>query len=264
MNAPIRILIVDDEPLARRSIRALLEGDRTVSIAGECASGDEALDALRAGGIDLVFLDIQMPGATGLDVLAQLDPASLPAIIFVTAFDAYAVRAFEVRSVDYLLKPYSDERFSQALERAKSEIALRDTAATQARLLGLLEELRASSAPRSPHGYLTRLLLRSTGRVLMVALDDVDWIEADGDYARLTAAGKQHLLRETFAELEYRLDPEAFVRIHRSYIVRIDRIRELRPQSNGDYRIYLRDGTQLPLSRTYREQVLARLGGSPA
>jgi two-component system LytT family response regulator len=263
MTEPLRALIVDDEPLARRSIRALLAGDAAIAVAGECANGAEALAMIRAGGIDLLFLDIQMPGMTGFELLEALSPAPLPAVIFVTAFDEFALRAFEVQSVDYLLKPFDDDRFYKALARAKAEVSRRDVASTQRKLLGLLEELRGGAAAPARGGYLSRLMLRSTGRVLMVGVDDIDWIEADGDYARLTTGGKQHLLRETFSELEQHLDPGAFVRIHRSYIVRIDRIRELRPQSNGDYRVYLRDGTQLPLSRTYREQVLALLGGSP-
>jgi two-component system LytT family response regulator len=261
MSGPVRLLIVDDEPLARASIRALLEDQEGVIVAGECADGPSALAALRAGGVDAVFLDVQMPGMTGFEVLEALDPERLPVVVFVTAYDAYAVRAFDVRSIDYLLKPYTDERFYQALGRAKEACASRDASQANRMIIDLLAELRAGAL--APAGeYLERVMIRSTGRVLLVPVAEIDWIEAEGDYARLMAGGKAHLLRETVASLEGRLDPAAFLRIHRSYIVRIDRIRELRPQSNGDYRVYLKDGTQLPLSRTYREQALTVLGRS--
>ncbi len=260
MTDLLRVLIVDDEPLARKSIRLLLGPDATVAVVGECPGGTEALAAIRGGGVDLVFLDIQMPGMSGFEVLAALDPDVRPLVIFVTAFDQYAVRAFEVHSLDYLLKPFDDERFAVALGRAKAQYARRDFAATSKRLVALLEELKDRPAVASaPGSYPERFAVRSTGRVTMVPVDDIDWFEADGDYARFTVGGKQKLLRETFGRLEERLDPTKFVRIHRSYIVRIGRIRELRSESNGDYRILLHDGTTLPLSRTYREHVLALL-----
>jgi two-component system LytT family response regulator len=232
-----------------------------ILIAGEGADGPAALASLGAGGVDIVFLDVQMPGMTGFEVLEALEPDKIPVIVFVTAYDSYAVRAFDVRSIDYLLKPYTDERFAQALGRAKGECAARSGTGTNRMILELLAELRAGAG--TPAGaFLERVMIRSTGKVLLVPVAEIDWIEAEGDYARLMAGGKQHLLRETVASLEGRLDPAAFLRIHRSYIVRIDRIRELRPQSNGDYRVYLKDGTQLPLSRTYREQALSVLGRS--
>lgn len=257
---PLRTLIVDDEPLARTSIRVLLDGDGSVAIVGECSNGSEALEFLRKNRVDLLFLDIQMPGMSGFEVLEALSPAPLPTVIFVTAFDQYALRAFDVQSLDYLLKPFDDERFYRSLARAKARHAEHDVAATNRTLIALLEDLKARGGAAAGDGaYLSRLLVRSTGRVTMVGVDDIEWIEADGDYARLSTKGKHHLLRETFGELERRLDPAAFVRTHRSFIVRIDRIKELKAQSNGDYRILLHDGTQLPLSRTYREQVLQLL-----
>jgi len=257
---PLRVLIVDDEPLARNSIRLLLAEDPSVAVVGECSDGKEALAALRKGGVDLLFLDIQMPGMSGFDVLEALDPEARPLVIFVTAFDHYAVRAFDVHSLDYLLKPFDDERFALALSRAKAQHERRDFAATSRRLVALLEELKGRErAGAPPAAYPRRFAVRSTGRVTMVSVDDIDWFEAEGDYARFTIHGKPQLLRETFRELEERLDPALFVRIHRSYIVRIGRIRELKAQSNGDYRVFLHDGTVLPLSRTYREQVLTLL-----
>ena len=260
MTRQYRVLIADDEPLARASVRTLLAQDGEIAVVGECEDGPSTLAALRSGGVDILFLDIQMPGMTGLDVLASIEAEALPATVLVTAFDEYAVRAFELRSLDYLLKPFSDDRFRQALRRAKDDHDQRRKGVADERILALLEDLRSSTMPGTAGtGYLDRIVIRSTGKVVLVPIAEIERIEAEGDYARIVTKDKSHLLRETVASLSERLDPALFLRIHRSYIVPIDRIRELRPQSNGDYRVHLVDGVQLPLSRTYREQVLSTL-----
>ena len=256
----IRTLIVDDEPLARRNLRVLLEKDPQIEIVDECRNGREAVKAINALAPDLIFLDIQMPELDGFDVLARVGPERIQAIIFVTAFDQYALKAFEVHALDYLLKPFDDERFAFALRRAKSQIEAREINRVSKRLLALLEEResqRESSAVEK--SYLTRLMIKASGRVVLLKVGEIDFIEADGNYAKLHVGRKAHLLREKMHDLEGRLDPAKFVRIHRSIIVNLDRIKELHPHFNGDYIVVLEDGRQLRLSRTRRENLEARL-----
>jgi two-component system LytT family response regulator len=250
----IRTLIVDDEPLARARIRTLLDSEPDVSVVGECGDGRDAVAVLRAQQPDLVFLDVQMPVLDGFGVVEAVGPERLPALIFVTAHDRYALRAFEVHALDYLLKPFDRERFRGAVARARDRLARADRAAADRQLLALLEEVRA--ARQAPQ----RLAVKEDGRVFFVRLEDVDWIEAAGNYVRLHVAAAVHLLRETMTALEERLPPERFVRIHRSAIVQIDRIRELEPWFHGDYRVLLHDGTALTLSRGYRPKLQERLG----
>ena len=245
----IRALVVDDEPLARQRIRKLLAHDAEVETIGECADGYEALAAINSHAPDLVFLDVQMPELDGFDVLARLDDARLPLVVFVTAYDQYALRAFEVSAVDYLLKPFDRRRFATALTRAKSRlVAGRETELTE-RTLALLEELRARTS------HLERLMIKSGGRAFFLKTDEIDWIEAEGKYVRLHAARESYLLREAIGSLEAQLDPKKFLRIHRSTIVNIDRVRELQPWFHQDYRVILRDGTELILSRSCRKKL---------
>ena len=261
MPERIRTLIVDDEPLARRNLRVLLEKDPQIEIVDECRNGREAVKAINATSPDLIFLDIQMPELDGFDVLARVGPERIQAIIFVTAFDQYALQAFEVHALDYLLKPFDDERFAFALRRAKAQIEAREINRVSKRLLALLEERESQRSESSigDRGYLTRLMIKASGRVVLLKVGEIDFIEADGNYAKLHVGRKAHLLREKMHDLEGRLDPAKFVRIHRSVIVNLDRIKELHPHFNGDYIVILEDGRQLRLSRTRRENLEARL-----
>lgn len=259
MTAKIRTLIVDDEPLARRNLRVLLEKDPQIEIVDECRNGHEAVKAINTHSPALIFLDIQMPEMDGFDVLAHVGPEQIQAIIFVTAFDQYALKAFEVHALDYLLKPFDDERFTRALERAKSQIAAREIDQLSERLLALLEDRKSERKGDEQPKFLTRLMIKTSNRMMLLKVEDIDFIEADGNYAKLHAGRKTHLLREKMNDLEGRLDPAKFVRIHRSVIVNLDRIKEMHPHFNGDYIVVLDDGRQLRLSRSRREQLEARL-----
>jgi two-component system, LytTR family, response regulator len=258
MSEKIRTLIVDDEPLARRNLRVLLEKDPRIEIVDECRNGREAVKAINTLSPDLIFLDIQMPEMDGFDVLAHVGPEHIQAIIFVTAFDQYALKAFDVHALDYLLKPFDDERFAHALQRAKAQIEAREINRLSKRLLALLEE-RESERKVDRKSYLTRLMIKDAGRMTLLKVDDIDFIEADGNYAKLHAGRKAHLLREKMNDLEGRLDPAKFVRIHRSIIVNLERIKEMHPHFNGDYIVVLDNGRQLRMSRTRREHLEARL-----
>ena len=250
----IRALVIDDEPLAREMIREMLSDDPEVEIIGECINGHEAVAAIRAHAPDLLFLDVQMPELGGFAVLEALEAEHIPFVIFVTAYDQYAVRAFEVHALDYLLKPFDRERFEAAWQRAKAQIRRERTANLDQRILALLEEIKA--APK----YLERLVIKTGGRVFFLETDDIYWIEAEGNYVRIHNGQKSYLLRETISGLEAQLDPKKFLRIHRSAIVKIDRIQELQPWFHGEYRVILHNGTQLTLSRNYRENLQEALG----
>jgi two-component system LytT family response regulator len=252
----IRALIVDDEPLARQKLRRLLRRDPDVDIVGDCASGQEAVAAIQAHAPDVVFLDVQMPGMDGFAVLHSLDAGPMPLVIFVTAYDQYALRAFEVHAVDYLLKPFDRDRFEKALQHAKARIRTERGDALTHRTLALLQELKAQSK------YLDRLVIKAGGRVFFLKCDDIDWVEAEGKYVRLHVGKESYLLREAISHLEAQLDPKRFLRIHRSTIVHIDRIRELQPWFHNEYRVILRDGTQLMLSRDRRKMLGELLGSS--
>jgi two-component system LytT family response regulator len=245
----IRTLIVDDEPLARQRLRALLAGAADFDLIGECGDGDEAVTAIGEHGPDLVFLDVQMPGRDGLGVVAALDPERLPAFIFVTAYDRYALQAFEVQALDYLLKPFDRDRFEKALERARAAVRRGPSPDAGHQLRALIEEMKPGRK------FLERILIKSGSRVLFLKVEELDWIEAAGNYLRLHVGAEMHLLRETMNALETRLDPARFLRIHRSTIVNIDRIQEFQPLFHGDYAVLLRDGTQLTLSRGYRQKL---------
>jgi len=252
--ALIRTLVVDDEPLARGVIREMLEDDPEVEIIGECINGHEAIAAIQELSPDLLFLDVQMPELGGFAVLEALKTERMPFVIFVTAYDQYAVRAFEVHALDYLLKPFDRERFEAAWQRAKNQIKKERETEREQRILALLEELKAG--PK----YLERLVVKTGGRVFFEDTDDIYWIEAEGNYVRVHNEQKSYLLRETISGLEAQLDPKKFLRIHRSAIVKIDRIQELQPWFHGEYRVILHNGTQLTLSRNYRENLQEVLG----
>jgi two-component system LytT family response regulator len=259
----IRVLVVDDEPLARDKIREMVRRDPEVEVVGECGSGAEALEAVREKSPDLLLLDVQMPELGGFEVLEALKGEErAPAVIFVTAYDQYAVRAFEVHALDYLLKPFDRERFETALGRAKAHLRGGDAPAPAGsngldqRILDLLEQLRAEKR------YAERVVVREAGRVFFLETDEIDWVEAEGNYINIHTAKKSHLLRETISGLEAQLDPRKFVRIHRSAIVNIGRIKELQPWTHGEYHVILRDGTRLTLSRNYRDNLRNVLGNS--
>lgn len=250
----IRALIVDDEPLGRERIRTLLREDAEVEVVGECVDGRQAIAAVERLKPDLLFLDVQMPEMDGFAVVDAMAAQHMPAIIFVTAYDRYAVQAFEVHALDYLLKSFDRERFQSAVARAKQEIRRSREGALNERLAGLLEDLE-SRKPRA-----TRVVIKSAGRIFFLPVEEIDWVEAADNYVRIHAGAEAHLVRETLQSLEGRLDPARFLRIHRSTIVNLDRIRELHPLFHGDYAVRLRDGTELTLSRNYREKLGEPLG----
>ena len=252
----IRVLVVDDEPLARDMIREMLAEDSEVEIVAECVNGREAVDAIKSQRPDLVFLDIQMPELGGFEVLESLDPQSTPYVIFVTAYDQYAVRAFEVHAFDYLLKPFDEERFDAAWQRVKEKIKLDQTGERDRHILALLEELK--SGPR----HLERLVIKNGGRVFFLNVQDVHCIESEGNYVRVYDNQKGYLLRETISSLEEQLDPRQFRRIHRSAIVKIDRIKEMQPWFHGEYRIIMENGKELTLSRNYRANFQGAVGNA--
>jgi len=251
----IRTIIVDDEPLARRNIRLLLKDDHEIDIAGEANSGREALALIRKHSPDLVFLDIQMPEMDGFGVLENLDAERLPVIVFVTAFDQYALKAFEFHALDYLLKPFDDARFGKALAQAKLQVEQRELKDLSQRLVALLESREQRSEEPARNKYVSRLLIKSAGRVFFLKTDEIDYVQAEDYYVKLHVGRKGHLLRETMNEMEAKLDPAKFLRVHRSSIVNIERIRELQQHFNGEYIVLLHDGTELKLSRSRREQL---------
>jgi len=243
---PLRVLLVDDEPPARRKLRRFLEGARDIEVVSEAGDGPAAIAAIRELRPDLVFLDIQMPGADGFEVIEALDDAR-PQIIFVTAYHEHAVRAFEVEALDYLLKPFDEPRFRAALERARTRIGEREPGLPEAALRRLLEAARG--------GQSQRILVKKDDHSFFVRQDEIDWIEAAGNYVKLHTARGDHLVRGTLAGLEERLDPSRFVRISRGAIVNLDRVAELRPWSHGDRIVVLKDGSELTLSRRYRKRL---------
>jgi len=245
----IRTVIVDDEPPARRNLRALLKGVPDVEIVKECGNGRDAVNSLRALEPDLVFLDIQMPEIDGFQVLEHLSGQPLPVIIFVTAYDQYALKAFEVSAIDYLLKPFDDGRFQKALSQARKQIEQQDASELGLKLLRLMGSRDRQSGVRS---YTSRFLVKKAASVLFVRADEIDWVEAYDNYVRLHVGEKTHLLRQTMTEFEAALDPNQFARIHRSTIVNLDRVKELQPHFNEQL-VILVDGTELKMSRTRKD-----------
>jgi len=248
MNKKIRVLIVDDELLAREGIRILAQRDPELEIIGECADGASALSMIREKQPDLVFLDIQMPEMDGFTLLGKLHPKKIPYIIFVTAYDKYALRAFDVHALDYLLKPVDEDRFDRSLRRAK--MILQSGEDWEQQIFGMIDHL----ANRLPH-HMDRIIVKEEGRIFFVKAVEIDWIEAKGNYAMLHSGKKSYLIREAMSSLENQMDQRSFVRIHRSTIVNVDRIRELQSLFHGDYRVILQDGTTLLMSRRFRDRL---------
>ena len=261
----IRVLLVDDERLARRGLELRLAAAADVEVVGECANGRDAIAQIASLAPDAVFLDIQMPGLTGLDVVAHLPQDAMPIIIFVTAYDRYAIDAFEARALDYLLKPVDDDRLTQTLERVRLAVRARDTLGRHERMLALLADVTGAGEldPETllervtgPNRRYPEMLTIRTGRdLLRIPCTDIDWIDAAGDYMCVHAAGETHVLRATMKQLESELDPEVFQRIHRSAMVNLSRVRKLRPHSNGEYFLTLDNGQELKLSRGHRDKV---------
>jgi len=243
-GAKIRTLVVDDEPVARARVLSLLRDESDIEVIGECESGSQAISAIERAAPDLVFLDIQMPQMDGVALARTLGEA-MPAVVFVTAYDEYALRAFEVHALDYLLKPFSAERFKSALMHARQHLSSRRT-------VGAREAVAAERRDR--------LVIKSSGRIYFVRIREIDWCEAAGNYVRLHVGPQTHLVRGTMGHIESQLDPAQFVRVHRSTIVNVDRIQELRSSFNGEYVILLSDKTRLTLSRGYRDGLQTKLG----
>ena len=245
----IRALIVDDEPPARELIATLLRDGPDVEVVGECANGRRAVAAIRELSPDLVFLDVRMPGLDGFGVLAELPPERWPLVVFVTAYDQHAVRAFEVHALDYLLKPFEYDRLREAVRRARLKLDRRDGPLEQTRLLALFEDLQNKAQSWN------RMVVRENGRVIFLRPDEIDWIEADGNYLRLRAGSKSYLLRETMNSAEARLADKKFLRVSRSALVNLERIKEWQPLFHGDSVLVLKDGTRLTVTRVYREKL---------
>jgi two-component system, LytTR family, response regulator len=252
----IRTLVVDDEPLARRGIRRLLGEDPDIEIVGECGDGLTAVAAIREKKPDLLLLDVQMPEKDGFEVLESLNGDPIPAVIFITAYDQYAIRAFDVHAMDYVLKPFDRDRFETSLRRVKAELRQRTPEELKSRMMSLIKSVRDERL------YAERLLVKTGGRVVFLRTVEIDWIEAQGNYLRLHKGAESYLIRQTMAEMEARLSPNRFLRIHRSSIVNIERIKELHPMFHGDYHVVLQNGIRLTLSRNYRHRVPPYLGNS--
>jgi two-component system LytT family response regulator len=254
MSTPsTRVLVVDDEPLARERLRTLLQEEPGFEVVGEAGDGTTGAESIRALSPDLVFLDVQMPGADGFDVIDAVGPHKMPFVVFVTAYDRYALRAFDVHAVDYLLKPFDRERFKQALGRAQQQLE-RAGGDLERRLTAIVQDLKPA------RGRTDRFVVKSGGRIFFVRTNEIDWIEAAGNYVKLHVGNDAHLIRETMSAVEARLSPDMFVRIHRCHIVNIEQVRELQPWFNGEYAVFLKNATRLTLSRGYRERLQERVG----
>jgi two-component system LytT family response regulator len=250
----IRALIADDELLAREFIRGLLKQHDEVDIVGECKNGKEAVAMIRKNEPDLVFLDVQMPGLDGFAVLEALEVDKLPEVVFTTAYESYALRAFELHALDYLLKPFDEVRFEAALKHAKEHLEMRRPDEERLQIGALLETIKAKQ------DYLDRIIIRADGRITFINTRDIEWVEADDKYVHLHIAKGTRMVRQTLNAMEAQLDPKRFVRVNRSAIVNVDRIKELQPLSGGEYSILLETATELFLSRNYRERLFAVLG----
>ena len=252
----IRTIIVDDEPLAREGVRMMLDPDSDISVVAECTNGTEAVTTIVDQNPDLVFLDVQMPEMNGFEVLEAVGAKQIPHVIFVTAYDKYAIQAFEIHALDYLLKPFTAGRFSEALERVKKQISNEESSNLSRKLATLLEEVKPKS------GYLERIIIKDAGRVFFINVEEISWIEAADVYVRLHTGSQSHLVRGSISKLEAKLDPSQFLRIHRSTILSLKHIKELQPLFHGEYQITLRDGTKLTSSRSYRDKLQVILENS--
>jgi two-component system LytT family response regulator len=252
----LRVLIVDDEAPARARLRQFLAREPDIEIAGECANGRQAIEAIQRDKPDLVFLDVQMPRLNGFDVCDGVRAAghAMPLVIFVTAFDQYALKAFEVHAIDYLLKPFDRDRFHKSLDHARRQLGCAPAGPLNRQLAALLEDLRPGF--KQPD----RLVIKEDGRIVFVKTNAIDWLEADGNYVRLHAGTESHYFRETLASLETQLPASKFVRVSRSAIVNLDRVKEMLPKFSGDFVLVLHSGAKLALSRTYRDRLEKSLG----
>ena len=256
MSRRFRVVIADDEPLARARVESLLRSQTDCEVVARCESGAETVTTVRRARPDILFLDVQMPGGDGFTVLEKLESDVPPAVIFVTAFDQHALRAFEVHALDYLLKPFDADRFARAVERARAQITRGAPGGGDARLAELIRSLRE----RPQH--LERFAIRtSSGKIIFRRASDLDWAEADGNYVRLHFGKDAHMQRERLGALETQLDPARFVRVHRSALINLERVREMRPSFHGDYVVVLECGAEITLGRNYREDVMNRLAG---
>jgi two-component system LytT family response regulator len=253
-NASIKALIVDDETLARKFIRRMLKDDRDVEIVGECSNGKEAIAAIKKQTPDIVFLDVQMPEMDGFAVLESIGIERLPEIIFTTAYEQYAIRAFELHALDYLLKPFDQSRFQDAMKHAKGRFHSRDQKNERLQISALVDSIQK----KRPH--LERLVIKAGGRITFLSIDQINWIEADDKYVHLHADNVHPMVRQTISAMETQLDPKKFRRIHRSAIVNVERIKELQPLFSGEHSILLHDGTKLTLSRNYKDKLFELLG----
>jgi two-component system, LytTR family, response regulator len=251
----IRALVVDDEPMARDRVLSLLQQEDDVEVVGECGDGTQAVAAIQHQSPDLVFLDVQMPGHNAFEVIQAVGADRMPTVIFVTAYDEYALKAFEVHALDYLLKPFGRDRFQRTLQHARASLERRRAGDLGRRLLALVNDIKTEPGP----SRLDRLVVKSAGRVFFLRTDELDWIEAAGNYVRLHLGEESHLFRETMNRMESRLDSRRFVRIHRSRIVNTERVKELQPWFNGEHVVVLQNGTRLTLSRGYREKLQEQL-----
>jgi len=275
-TTPLRVLIVDDEPLGRRRVSNLLRKESGVEIVGMIGDGVSAVEAIRSLSPDLVFLDVQMPGMNGLDVVRTIGPAEMPTIVFVTAYDKHALEAFDLAAIDYLVKPFDDDRFREAFQRARRLVRLENADGLRQKLLGVLREAesgkweataerREAAATRSPHPasriprYLERIPVESRGKVRFIPVLDIDYILASGPYAELVVGDRKHLIREAMQNLENQLDPARFFRIHRSAIVQLDRVDALLKSPSGDCEVQLKNGVKIKVARSRREELEHRL-----
>lgn len=256
----LTVIVADDEKIARRRLVRLIEETGEAEIVAACAGGREAVEQTLKLQPRLLFLDVQMPDLDGFGVLSEITGKASPATVFVTAFDQYAVRAFDVHAVDYLLKPFDTTRFRDAFGRAKDRLQGDSRSVEDDRIRALLSDYVAHNKPQNGKQPLDRIAVKVDGILKIVRTADVDWWETDGNYMRLHVGGGSHLIRMTAAAIEPQLDPRAFIRIHRRYIVNVDRIVEVQPWFAGDAIVVLRNGAKLRLSRTYRERLHARLG----
>lgn len=255
-NPKIKVLIVDDEPLGRKMVRRMLEAYAEAEIIGECESGEDAIYEIKSKNPDLVFLDVQMPEMDGFAVLSEINADKLPFIIFVTAFDEYALRAFEVNALDYLLKPYDRKRFDQAFQRAAHQITNQKSNLMSNKIISLLSENKPARQ------FTERFIIKAGGRVFFLDVEEIIWIEADGNYVFLHTTNKKHIFRETLISLENKLDPNKFRQVSRSTIVNLNFIQELQPFFRGNYKILLTNGTELKLSHRYRHNLVKNFSGS--
>lgn len=270
-TGPIRAIIVDDEPLSRRGLELRLAAFADIEVVAQCANGREAVAAVAKQSPDLMFLDIQMPGSDGFEVLRRIPQTAMPMVVFVTAFDRYAIEAFDAHALDYLLKPLVDERLERAIAHVREQFAQRHSARQREQLVALLasvtgagrldtEELLARGADALPRRAPEVLAIRLGREVIRLPADSIDWIDAAGDYMCVHAEGRTHIVRATMKQFEERLDPSCFQRVHRSTIVNVHRVRRLKPHSNGEYFLTLEGGHQLKLSRSYRDRLQHILG----